>query len=160
MKPGIFLTILLLAAINSVKAQTEIKKPGSNNIVVLINDRNQRIKELHVGDFVKLELINATKVKGTIMLIDSTSMTVDSRRLSYDEILKFSTRKNWVRILGGGLIFSGLIISFTELLEPIANPEPSDLALISLPLYGVGIAMVLPNYHEIGKYILLVVPDK
>ena len=100
MKTRIFLSLLLFAAIESSKAQDQ-------NIVVLINNNNQRVQELHVGDFVKLELINSAKVKGTIMLIDPTFITVGIHRIGFDEILKFSTRKPWVRIVGGGLVLSG-----------------------------------------------------
>ena len=153
MKTRVILSFLLLAAIEFAKAQDQ-------NIVVLINNNTQRTKELHVGDFVKVELVNSTIVKGTISLIDPTFMTVGVDRIGFDEILKFSTRKPWVRILGGGLIFSGLVISLTQALEPLAEPEPSDLAYVSLPLYGVGLAMLLPNYHEIDKYLLVVVPAR
>ena len=155
----IFLTLWLLTTIDPVKAQNRVNQPTSDNIIILINDRNQRLKELYVGDFIKIELINSTKVKGTIRLIESEFITVGDRRISFDEILKFSTRRTWVRIMGGGLILSGLIISLTQSLEPIADPKPSDLALVSIPLYGVGLAMVLPNYHEIGKYMLVVAPN-
>jgi len=160
MRTRILLTLILLFGLDATMAQNAVEQSGAANSIILINTNNQRTRELHVGDFVKLELINSVKLKGTIMEIDSTFLTIGDRRISYDEILNFTTRKTWVRILGGGLIFSGLIISLTQSIGSVADPEPSDLTLVSIPLYGLGLALLLPDYHYIGKYMLVVVPDE
>ncbi len=104
------------------------------------------------------------------MSIDSASFIVSNQHVRFDEIMKISTKKGWVQALGGAFIFGGLIMSAAVVGEQVGNSiansffggvdhEESSIeyTLPAYALYGVGVAMVLPGYHKIGKFRLMVI---
>ena len=148
----------------SINAQGGIAHSYTKHIVIVNNKNNKPIKKVYVGDKVRLKLTNASKIKGIIMSIDSASFVVSNRHVRFDEIMKISTKKGWVQALGGAFIFGGLIMSAAVVGEQVGNSiansffggvdhEESSIEYIlpAYALFGVGVAMVLPGYHKIGK---------
>ncbi len=147
-------------------AQSEIDHANSKHIVMVNNKTNNPIKELYVGDKVRLKLTKASKVRGTIMSIDSVSFVVSNRRVCFDEIIKISTRKSWVQVVGGALIVSGWAISFDGAADAYINQlvyeenSGGEQAFLGMAMVGAGVAMVLPAYHDLGKFSLMVISSK
>lgn len=147
-------------------AQSEIDNANPNHIVMVNNKTNKPIKELYVGDKVRLKLTKASKVRGIIMSIDSASLVVSNRRVRFDEIIKISTRKTWVQVVGGALIVSGWAIWFDGAGDAYASYWVDEEFLdgeqmfLGMAMVGAGVAMVLPAYHDLGKFSLMVISSK
>jgi small nuclear ribonucleoprotein (snRNP)-like protein len=144
------------------------KSSSGSRHIIIVNTKNnfRKVKELNVGDRVRIKLTNFSKVKGSITAIDSAFFTVGNRDVSLNEIRKISTRKEWVQGVGGAVIFGGLTLLFSGVMEDGVNTiasthfnleeEPmSDYTWMGMIATGAGVAMVLPNYREIGKYRLM-----
>jgi len=111
---------------------------------------------VHIGDKVRLKLTNSTKVKGHIISIDSTLLTVDTTAVQHNEIVKIST-KNSGSLLGAALIAVGVIsfVSYDPCIELFSSPPPccneDILIVLGLSPTGAGVAaLVSPGYHKIG----------
>lgn len=113
------------------------------------------MKEIHIGDEVRLILTNSTKVKGYIISIDSTFFTVDNNFVRLSDIRKISTKKRGVQLLGGVLIAGGIasFASWDPCISLYGNASSCDngLFFLGLGLTGAGVAVVGPGYHKIGK---------
>ena len=83
-------------------------QPDSRHILMVNNKTYKPMKEIHIGDEVRLILTNSTKVKGHIISIDSTFFTVDNNFVRLSDIRKISTKKRGVQLLGGVLIAGGI----------------------------------------------------
>ncbi len=157
----------------SINAQSGIEHSNTKHIVIVNNKNNKPIKELYVGSKVRLKLTKASKVRGVIMSIDSASFIVNNRQVRFDEIIKISTRKDWVQVLGGALVVTGLAIwidgageayadAYSNQFFPLANEDISggEHAFLGMALTGAGVALMLPAYHDLGKFSLMVISNK
>ena len=139
----------------SVSAQQSTAYADRGHIVLVKNDYNKKVKEIHIGDKVRLKLTNNSKVKGYVISIDSASFLVSNRLVTYDEIRKISTRKGGVKGLGWTLISVGYVMSFfavaVDMFEVPSEEFTCDLLLPGIVSITAGVVMVLPNYRDLGK---------
>ena len=167
MKTILLIGYLIVIALqpDNVKAQGSLDTLRSPYLVLVNNQSNQQVAELQVGNWVKLKLTNATKIKGIIMQVDTASFTVSNKRVRFDEIIKISTKKRWVQGVGIGLMAAGTIwgvlgISASESLDgwlDVETPYVGTFIVPGLIATGAGMVMALPNYRDIGKYSLIVI---
>ena len=76
----------------SVKGQDSTAQPISRHIL-MVNKTHETLKEINIGDPIRLKLTNSTKVKGHVISIDSTFFTVDNIVVYIEQIKKISTKK-------------------------------------------------------------------
>jgi len=171
MKMLILVSVILLNGIAPINAQSGITpQPDAKHIVIVKNKNNIPIKELYAGDMVRLRLTNSSKVKGVIMSIDSALFIVSNQQVRFDEIKKISTKKGWVRGVGGAFLVMGIglvaasnsdgatiyVTTFTSL----TNEDIHDFTWPGIALIGAGTVMLLPAYHDLGKFRLMVISSK
>jgi len=167
MKAKTFILLCILITTGSLQGNGQpldgMDASGSRRILLINNQRNQQIKELHAGDWVKLKLTDATKVKGIIMRIDTTSFVVSNRQVAFNQVMKISTKQSWVRGVGFGLLGIGTSLMWLGGMEDSVNQfygfedSTADLVLPGLIATGAGLVMVLPNYRDMGKHRFMVV---
>ena len=127
----------------SVYAQDKPVKPGSRHIVIL-NKKYEPIKEINIGDFVRLKLKNEMKVKGHVISIDSMSFTVDYVVIYLEAINKISTKKTWQPFLGVPFAAFGVLATM------VGFAYENEIVLYGLGMTGIGFGLILPGYYKIG----------
>jgi len=154
----------------SINAQGGIAHSYTKHIVIVNNKNNKPIKKVYVGDKVRLKLTKASKVKGVIMSIDSASFIVSNQQVRFDEIMKISTKRGWVRGLGGAFLVLGVAMwgsassdaatTYATTFSSYTDEDVNDLIWPGVALTGAGIAMLLPAYHDLGKFRLMVISSE
>ncbi len=143
----------------SIHAQDSTELPESRHILI-VNKTHETLKEVNIGDKVRLKLLDASKVKGHITSIDSTSFTVDNLVIYLDAINKISTTKRGEQLLGGALAAGGLV-SFALAFSNERTFEAIALyGIMGIGLTSVGVVMMIPGYHNIGKSKFLLISSK
>ena len=156
--------LMALAAIGicscvSVHAQDKAVKPESRHIL-LVNKTHDTKKVVNVGDQIRLKLTKSKKVKGHITSIDSTFFTVDNNVVYLNEIEKISTKKIWQQVLGIPLVGFGGFISYAYSSDKYIGGPSAGAVLFGLGLTSIGVGIMLPNYHEIGKSRFILISNK
>jgi len=126
--------LFIIFLFQQVHAQDKLAQPISRHIL-MVNKTHETIKEVNIGDAIKLKLIDATKVKGHITSIDSTFLTVDSTVVHINEITNISMKKEKSKKLrtGGVLIACGIAGIIAVASDPYSDAaEP--IAILSLGL--------------------------
>ncbi len=143
----------------SVHEQDSTFQPNTRHIL-LVNKTHETKKVVNIGDKVRLKLLDATKVKGHITSIDSTSFTVDNLVIYLEAINKISTTKRGEQLLGGALVAGGLV-SFALAFSNERTYEAIALyGIMGIGLTSVGVIMMIPGYHRICKSKFLLISNK
>ncbi len=162
MKYLILLLVLLLST-DFVNAQYHVT---SNNDYYLIirDDENRTLKEIHVSDEVRIKQFNSKLTKGHVTSIREFDLMIDSNWISLEDIEKISTKKSWSQGVGGFLLAAGIGLAIADLSSSSKESIPDTrgaMSILGLILIIPGAAMVPPNYHQLGKSKwLVVVPSK
>jgi len=102
------LVIVLLMVVSGSAFAQEGALDHESRHIIMVNNNYKTLKEIHVGDKVRIVLTNSTKVKGQITSIDSTFFRVDGRMVHLHEVKSISTKKIGTQLgLGGALIAGG-----------------------------------------------------
>ena len=156
------IAVIVFCSCVSIHAQDNTAIPGSRHIL-LVNKTHETKKVVNTGDKVRLILKTSKKVKGHIKSIDSTFLTVDNNVVHLNEIEKISTKKIWQQLLGVPFVaFGGLwTIAGLANIGDIADDEFVGAALLlGIPITAVGVGIMSPGYHRIGKSRFLLISSK
>jgi len=151
----IFIQVLfIIFLVKQVNAQDNTVQPENRQILIL-NKTHKIIEELNIGDGTSLKLLDATKVKGHITSIDSTSFTVNTTVVQLNEIERISKKKVWQKYVGLPLISIGALFTAAGFSWDPSDPLVGEV-LFGVGLMGVGVALMLPGYQKIGKRFIVI----
>ncbi len=151
---------IIFSSCVSIHAQDSTVQPESRHILIL-NKTYETIKEANIGDELRIKLIDATKVKGHITSIDSTSFTIDNNVVHLNEIVKILTKKRSTQFVLGGALIAGGIVTFgigagvAESLD-----AKGGFFFLGLGLTSAGAILMLPGYKKIGKSRFILISNK
>lgn len=155
----LILTVVLVVS-GAAFAQDKTLDPA-NRYMVILDKKYEPLKEIHVGDKVRIKLINSTRVKGQITSIDSTFFKIDSRMVHLHEVRKISTKKEWVKFLGVPFVaYGGLLViigSDNIVSSSVDDPGGEAAILLGIPITAAGVGLMGPGYHKIGKFKRLII---
>ncbi|MCZ6593885.1 MAG: hypothetical protein O6943_03105 [Bacteroidetes bacterium] len=153
-KLKICIPILLIQLSNQhlIYAQDKIEKQDSKYIIAT-NRIGEQLEQLNIGDLIKLKLKDSKKVNGKIDSIYSAHFKINMVNINYDEINKMrKLKKRTAQLIIGGAFLVGGISTFYIL--SIGNTNFDKIPLVGalgIGLTTVGITVMVPNWHKIGK---------
>lgn len=130
-------------------------EPTNTRHILILNKTHETIEELNIGDGTSLKLLDATKVKGHITSIDSTSFTVNTTVVQLNEIERISKKKVWQKYVGLPILTIGALITASAFAWDPSDPIVGGV-LIGVGLTAAGIGLMLPGYQKIGKRFIVI----
>jgi hypothetical protein len=69
--------------------------------LTIVNSFNKTVKQVHVGDQIRIRQFNSKLYKGQVTSINEFNVSLDTNLVFLKDIEKISTKKGWVQHLGG-----------------------------------------------------------